>query len=205
MSFNLDEQQYEIKDELKIRGILESRTDWSYEFTKNSKYDYDLQLFRWNRPPEGPEDRILAGYVEIERTNKRSDWQSGDIPDYWPELRFLRRKIDDGHPPTWGGPKEDFDKTLYLKFNYEIDNCFVAAISDIREHGETTQWPDNEPETRKNTYYALPKDSEVISFGIDTAILHIQKYLGSTADDRQNKHHTAYANNEQSALGEFET
>ena len=203
MPFDLDDQQYEIKDELKIRGILESRTDWSYEFTKNSKYDYDLQLFRWNDPPEGPSDRILAGYVEIERTNKQSDWQTGDIPNYWPELRFLRRKIDEGRPPEWDGPKNDSEKTLYLKFNHNIDNCFVAAIRDIREHGETTQWPKDEPKSRTNTYYALQPDADAVSFGIDNAIAHIQKYIDTPYTEWKAQYNTDTIKTNSKSLAEF--
>lgn len=176
MSFDLSEQSYEIKDELKIRGILESRTDWSYEFTKNSKYEYDLQLFRWRDPPEGPDDRQHVGYVEIERANDESDWQSGPVPEYWPELRFCRRKIDDGRPPTWRGPKDESERTVYLKFNYEVDNCFAAAIPHIRDYGEKTYWPPGK-ETRNSAFYALSPDSDAIAFGIDECIDLIQEYL----------------------------
>lgn len=35
MSFELDRQSYDIEDELRVRGILEERTDWNFEFTKN--------------------------------------------------------------------------------------------------------------------------------------------------------------------------
>jgi len=176
MSFDLSTQSYEIKDELKIRGILESRTDWSYEFTKNSKYEYDLELFRWRDPPQGPEDRQLAGYVEIERANENSDWQSGDIPDHWPELRFCRRKIDNGRPPVWGGPKQNSERTIYLKFNYEVDNCFAAPIPHIRSRGETTYWPSNE-RTRNSAFYALPPDADIISVGMSECVSLISEFL----------------------------
>lgn len=176
MSFELSEQSYEIKDELKIRGILESRTDWSYEFTKNSKYDYDLQLFRWRNPPRQPNDRQLAGYVEIERTSAKSDWQSGNIPDHWPEIRFCRRKIDSGGPPVWGGPKEDSERTVYLKFNHEIDNCFAAPMPQIRDYGKKTYWPPGK-QTRNSAFYALPPNSEAVSHGISDCIDLITEYL----------------------------
>lgn len=176
MSFDLSEQSYEIKDELKIRGILEKRTDWSYEFTKNSKYEYDLQLFRWRDPPEGPSDREHVGYVEIERANAESDWQSGDIPDYWPEIRFCRRKIDQGRPPIWGGPKQNSDRTVYLKFNYEVDNCFAAPIPDIRDRGEETYWPPGK-QTRNSAFYALDPNTDVIAHGIDDCIKLISEHL----------------------------
>jgi hypothetical protein len=176
MSFDLSKESFELRDELKIRNVLEDHTDWRYEFTKNSKYEYDLQLFQWSDPPRNPDDRKLMGYVEIERTSRSSDWQSGDLPSHWPELRFCRRKIDTGRPPSWKAPKDNYAQTIYLKFNHSIDNCFAAPLPWIRTYGESVYWPDNK-RTRESAFYALPRDSDHIKHGINNCIKLIKEYL----------------------------
>jgi hypothetical protein len=176
MSFKLSDQSYEIRDELRIRNILEEHTDWQYEFTKNDKYEYDLQLFTWPDPPHEGDDRELAGYVEIERANKNSDWQSGRVPGYWPEIRFCRRKIDRGEPPHWRGPKKNHEQTVYLKFNHEINSCIAASLPDIRNHGEETYWPEGK-RTRESAFYALPHRSEHIAYGIIDCIDLVTEHL----------------------------
>jgi len=178
LTSGLDNQSYRIKDELKIRKVLENQTSWNLEFTKNDKFEYDLRITQWDERPQSPTDNDVIGYVEIERSrrDKKHSWITGDIPDSWYFLSFLKRKVRqyDYQLQSWGDLKSDFDKTIYLKFNHELDNCFAASISTIEQDGEQTKWSDGTPE---NTYLALDKDHPDVKHGIDNCADFIQNHL----------------------------
>jgi hypothetical protein len=170
----LQSTTYEIVDELQIRKRLEAETEWRYEFTKGAKYGYDLKLYRWSETPDGPSDRHLFGYVELERA---TGWQKGAIPDGWHYYSFLRRKVHEFEGVgRWGDLKPNAERAVYLKFNRELDNCFVAPIKAIDEWGEETKRSDGR---RENTYLKLPFDHPTVSVGINDAVSYIQRYLGS--------------------------
>lgn len=175
----LDKESYEIKDELKIRKALEGETDWQLEFTKNSKFDYDLRVFVWDDNPRGPESKNLLGFIEVERTSKTSDWITGDIPDSWWYYSFLERKIRQyDHRFTgrsaWGDPIEDYQRTVYLKFNHSMDNCFMAPITTIYHDGTHTKRSDW---SRTNTYRKLSFYHPDVTVGLDESLSAIQEYL----------------------------
>jgi len=111
----------DIENELKVRKLLEEHTDWSFEFTKNDRYAVDMQLFDWGEPPVDADARSLVGYVEIEVANEESDWDTGEFP--WPRVNFLKRKIRlwDWDKNNWGDLKANARKTIYLKFNNQLD------------------------------------------------------------------------------------
>lgn len=177
MSFDIDDQSYEVVDELKIRKLLEAGTNWSFEFRKNDKYDYDLQLYRWDEAPDSPTDKELAGYVEIERSAASSDWQTGPIPEHWPVLRVPRRKVDrHGYNQEWFGPKDDIERTVYLKFNHRVDECFAVPLLDVREFGEVDYWPPD-ARGRMDTFYSIDAESDILTWGIEDSITRITDYL----------------------------
>lgn len=171
---HLDSTSYDIVDELQIRKRLEAETGWRYEFTKGAKYGYDLKLYRWTDAPDGPDDRHLFGYVELERAD---GWRTGDIPDGWDYYSFLRRKVNEFNGVgRWGETKENADRAVYLKFNRELDNCFVVPISAIDLRGEETKRSDGR---RQNTYLKLDFDDPTVTLGVDDAVAYIKRYLGS--------------------------
>lgn len=178
LTSGLHKQSYRIKDELKVRSILEERTNWNIEFTKNDKFEYDLRITRWDEEPKSPTDNKVIGFVEVERSrcDKKYSWVSGEIPDSWLFLSFLQRKVRkyDYQRQSWGGLKPDFDRTIYLKFNHELDNCFAASIESIEQDGERTKWSDGTPE---NTYLSLDKDHADVRHGIDDCATFIRDYL----------------------------
>jgi len=183
MSFDLDEQSYEIEDELKVRGILEEHTDWQFEFTKNSKYAPDLQLHNWGDRPDSPDDRDLTGYIEVEVTNEDSDWQSGPLPDHWPEIRFCKRKIRDRDydTGTWGPLKDTARQTVYLKFNHELDNCFAASIERIYHDGYQTELYEGGPRWQ---FYCLHPEHDSLTYGIRDCVEFIEQYFNQLEDDQ---------------------
>jgi len=193
MSFDGDDlssQSYEIVSELVIRGILEQQTEWQYEFTKNSKYDYDLQLFDWGEEPDGPSDRNLIGYVEIEVTNEDSAWQTGSFPDNWDTTNVLARKVYqyDNCSRQFGGLKHDAWRTIYLKFNHEIDNCFAIPIDEVDravEHrgAELNTWRGEGRYKKRNwTFIELVPSDEQLVYGIADAVELIIEHLSHVAE-----------------------
>lgn len=176
MSFELDEQSYEIQDELQIRNILEEHTNWAFEFTKNSKYAPDLQLHDWGDNPTGPESRELTGFVEIERASEQSDWQTGELPDNWNTVNFLKRKVlrFDYDRKQWDGLKEGFSQTVYLKFNHQMDNCVAASLERIIHDGSEFSIYGGGP---KWEFYRLHPDASAIRFGIHDCVQFIEDHL----------------------------
>jgi len=175
----LGSASYGIVDELQIRKLLEEETEWRYEFTKGAKYGYDLKLYRWTGSPDGPSDRHLFGYIELERSRGDSEksWVTGDIPAGWPYYSFLRRKVHKFNGVgNWGALKPNAERAVYLKFNREMNNCFVAPVTAIDRWGEETKRSDG---TRSNTYLKLRFDHPTVTVGTDEAVNYIQRYLGS--------------------------
>jgi hypothetical protein len=174
----LEDQSYEFKDELKIRKVLERRTDWQFEFTKNDQYEYDLRILEWDDEPQSPADNRVLGYVELERARKDrpTSWVTGDVPDSWHYYSFLMRKIRkwDYDAGNWAGLKDDYRRTVYLKFNHALDNCFAAPVKDIYEQGERTKRSDG---GRQNTYLKLGFDDPTVRVGISDCVDYIEEYL----------------------------
>jgi len=174
----LEKQSYEIKDELQIRKVLEAQTDWQFEFTKNDKFAYDLKIRQWSDEPQSNEDRDVIGYVELERSraDKDKSWITGDVPGGWYYLSFLQRKVRkfDYQTRRWCGLKDGYDRTVYLKFNHALDNCFAAPIPAIHRDGERTKRSDGTPE---NTYLALDQDHNEVRVGPAECVEFIEQYL----------------------------
>lgn len=175
---DLDDVGYEVKDELKIRKVLEKHTDWKFEFTKNDQYKYDLTIYEWGNEPQTREDQSVLGYVELERCrcDKDTSWVMGTIPDSWYYLSFLQRKVREFNweTHTWAGLKEDYDRTIYLKFNHAMTNCFAAPIEVIHRDGVNTKRSDG---GYNSTYLKLDKDHPEVEYGIETCVSLIKDHL----------------------------
>lgn len=182
----LDRQSYEIKGELEIRKLLESNTDWDFEFRKNEKYAYDLCIHQWDSEPSGPSDNNVIGYIELERArrDKPKSWVTGDIPNGWHFYSFLERKIRDYdyEKACWEGLQSDHSRTVYIKFNHALDNCFAAPVTTIYREGEITKRSDNTP---KNTYRKLGFNNDSVAVGISESINLVEDWLNRSNDDQQ--------------------
>jgi len=176
---SLSEQDYNIKDELEIRKILEESTEWCFEFTKNERYDYDLHITEWDNEPNTPDDNRTLGYVELERAdNKQRSWQTGNFPDSWVYYSFLERKVREYNHrhKRWEGLKDEYQRTVYLKFNHALDNCFAAPITAIYRDGELTKRSDG---SYNNTYRKLDFGHPDVAEGLDDCVEFIEKHLSS--------------------------
>lgn len=193
MSYKKDiteEQSFEIQDELQIRKLIEDKTGWQFELTKNSRYDYDLQLFNWGEDPDNPEDRDLIGYVEVEVAGDDSAWQTGEFPDYWPTVNLLARKIyqsrGSGPALRWGALKDNYHRTVYLKFCNDLSNCFAVAIDEAHRAVQNgtgfmdTIYPDD---PYHHTFAKLEPEDSALYWGIDDCVAFITEHLTNVFDD----------------------
>jgi hypothetical protein len=162
------------------RKMLEERTGWRYEFSKNEKFEYDLVVIEWDEEPEDPTDKRVLGYVEIERSRgeKPTHWKTGDIPDCWTLISFLKRKIYQHHG-WWGEVIPEHDRTVYLKFNHDMTNCFAAPIEAVHADGWETWRSDG---SYLGSTHALELDDPRISHGIDECVAFIMVYLRTKAE-----------------------
>lgn len=175
---DLDSQSYEFKSELKIRKVLEQHTDWQFEFSKNGQYKYDLAITEWESSPQTPDDNDVIGYVELERSrrDKKHSWVTGSIPKTWPYLSFLQRKVRDfDHDKgKWQGVKDNYHRTVYLKFNHALDNCFAAPIEVIHKDGNRTKRSDG---SYNATYLKLDKSHGDVHTGTEDCVNFIREFL----------------------------
>lgn len=183
----MSSDRYDIQRELEVRKLLEEETEWSFEFTKNEKYAPDLQLHDWGEPPVDAGSRSLIGYVEIEVASKSSDWQRGRFPDHWNEASFLRRKIQDWDydRQNWAGLKPLARQTLYLKFNHQLDNCFMAPVERIYHDYDyrTTRRGAESPNRKQDVYVLHPKNKTVV-WGVHDCVREIEGWLDKIEDDQ---------------------
>jgi len=175
MSYREDipENGYAIDDELKMRTMLEESTSWRWEFQKETTYGYDLKAYLWDDQPAGPDDREHLGFVELERAQS---WESGEVPDSWVYLSFLKRKVHqfDYDLGRWTGKKEQAGEAVYLKFNRTMDNCFCAPVPAIARDGSLTKRSDGSP---KNSFLALDFDHSKVRFGIEESVAFLREWL----------------------------
>ncbi len=123
---------YDIKDELQIKRIIESWLPWEIGIKKTKdKYFYDMEIFNQYKGGEYTEE--ILGYIELEHSNA---WKDFDLPAYWKEPpTFLYRKLFEYSNGKWLGPKEKTDNTIYLIFNHILSNCICRDMTYIINNG----------------------------------------------------------------------
>jgi len=180
--FKLDNQDYDITPELKVRKILEKETQNipKLEFDGNSKdqYGYDLKVFFWKNLEKEPQKQPL-GYVEVEHTDNYI-FVNDEKPKNWPEISFLKRKVykpvrdRDNNFEEWKNtPKNNYKDTLYLKLDSSYTSCFCASIEDIFDYGEESYR--SKGEDYNGDYLGL--DKKYVSFGIDKSVKRILDFF----------------------------
>jgi len=184
----MSSDEYGMQSELEVRQILEEKTDWAYEFTKNDKYDVDMQLFDWGDPPVHAESRSLVGYVEIEVASDESDWQSGSFPSHWGHVSFLKRKIRHWNyrRGRWGGLRPKARQTVYLKFNNDLDNCFTAPVERVyHDYQYEKTRAGQRPPSRTQDVLCLHPDHDSITWGVHESIKAIEAYFNELDNEQQ--------------------
>jgi len=180
--FNLFLQTYDIDSELKARKIIEKHSDYHYVFDKNEdKYGFDLAVFKY-KINKGEFKKNKIGYVEIERA---VGWKTFGIPKNWYCVSFLKRKLYNYNfkEGTWGNPKSDSHKTIYLKFNHPMSNCFCHNMIYIIRNGKNSERNDNK-NSYNNSFIELEK--ELVYWGIKNCVNYVVQYL-SHIDKKQER------------------
>lgn len=168
-NFDLSKQDFDITGELKIRKILEINTDYKFEFIRNEdKYGNDIKIFEYI--VTGNEwDKKFLGFVEVE---KGMSWKTIELPDFYYCVSFLKRKLFKFHYGTHPEsdpdeftkmPVENYDKTIYLKFNADYTNCFCQMKNFIIDNGKESyrNGLNKNISKRKDEYWELKKEDVV--------------------------------------------
>lgn len=162
MRFNLNDQSYDIDDELRVANILNRKASASpLSFKKNEdKYDYDLDMYYYDD---------LVGYVELEHSRER--WDGYDVPESWYCYSFLNRKIE-------GKSIRGRDTNLiyYMKLNAQSTNCICVSFANLIKYGVSSErngMNNNISNKRYDTYKELPLLSEYVFDGIDRSLMKI--------------------------------
>lgn len=171
--FNLFLQTYDIDTELKARKIIEKYSDYHYVFDKNEdKYGFDLIVFKYEIN-KGEFKKNKMGYIEIECA---TTWKTFKIPQNWYCVSFLKRKLYNYNfkEKVWGLPKPNLYKTIYLKFNQPMTNCFCQNMIYIIRNGQDSRRNDD-INSYNNSFIELEKKS--VYWGVKNCVNYIVKYL----------------------------
>lgn len=136
MGLDLDKMNFDITGELMAKKLLENHTHYKYDIRKNDdKYGCDLEIHLYKTTQKSWSKHTPA-MVEIEHA---LDWKSEDIPYYWYQISFLKRKLfmfDWQTSMYTDNPKHnDIHNYFYMKFNKDMDNCFCQRMDVIINTG----------------------------------------------------------------------
>ena len=124
---------YNIDNELMIRKWIDLFLDYTIEIHKGGKYEYDLDIFRYNTDSS---EKLCIGHIEIEVCQNKS-WDSPIFPKNW-VYSFLARKVflfDKRNNEFTSKLKEKkSSRTIYLKFNYNFTDCFCQTVPIISKY-----------------------------------------------------------------------
>tara|TARA_Y100001938_G_C8070352_1_gene422692 strand:+ start:1413 stop:1922 length:510 start_codon:yes stop_codon:yes gene_type:complete len=164
---------YNIKTELLIRKKLETITPYNIEFNQNykDKFGYDLKCYKHIETSDqvGYKKKFMC-YIEVEYGKT---WIEKEIPKNW-EISFLQRKIKKFNYNTKSYEnelKENGHRTIYLKTNTELTNCYFNKIDFIFRNGKNSC---RNKQGRSNSFLVLPRSQ--VSFGWETFSNYILNY-----------------------------
>jgi len=166
MTFNIDNESFDIKDEIKVSEILNSHSD-KFFTNKNmlDPYDFDLNCFNKKN-----EEHI--GFIEVEISNYDKLEGIG-----W-EHSFLKRKIYE-----WDWEKKCYtdklrkyyEQTVYIKFNKNLGltDCICCDINTIKNFREDVQ--EKTGNDRQDKVFRTSKYDKRVAVGIGNCIEYIER------------------------------
>jgi hypothetical protein len=186
--YNVD---YRIELELKIRKLLESSTSYIYEFHKNETDTHDdIVVFKYV-VRDNSHDKLLLGYIEIEISTVA--WIN-EYPSYWKEISYLKRKIfqfDWSKNFFLKEPVENYERSLYVKFNKTITDCHFNTKKYIFENFKDSERNGKIKDLRiyNDAYYSVSyKDKEKhTQFGIENLLRKTVIWLNTLEGIKINK------------------
>ena len=167
---------YEIDSELIVRKMLENNTNYTYEFQKNGKYDYDIGVYKYYLQA-GSYKKVNICYIEVELSEA---WITG-YPEFWHNYSFLRRKVnvfDYKNNQFTSKLKDNAEKTLYIIFNKTMTDSAAMPIKDIP--GACYSKFQNVTGTNSihdNTFYRTPLTSNNVTRGLESCFELIRKFI----------------------------
>ena len=166
--FNLDNESFDITNELKVSEIINNNSDKVYtKKNDEDKYGYDLKCFNI-------ENDEFLGFIEVEVSHHElldgKTWKHS----------FLMRKIlefDNIRNIFTNKLKENYEKTVYIKFNnfLGLGDCICCDILTIRNFNETIQ--EKTKTVRQNKVFRTNKNDRRVAKGITDCIKYIEEYF----------------------------
>lgn len=161
------------RDEYKMMRKLENYLPWYIRLNMNAnRKGIDIEfhrVFKVRRHEKANPIHVKKhqGYIELERADK---WKSGkpptELPDNWGRFSFLERKLSEWDG-GWEGPIKDIGRTIYLKFNNDMDECFSASNQYIWENGKVSRRGDG---SYNGTFRELHLDDENVHCGLEESV-----------------------------------
>jgi hypothetical protein len=169
------ENPYEINLELKIRKMLEEKTDYTFELQKNSDpYGYDLEVFKYYIDGADWQKKSIC-FIEIEISET---WKN-DYPSNWRWYSFLSRKILDDYS-NGDNIKINAEKTIYIIFNKLLTDSICLDMMSISkfdlQHQKITG-------VERNDYYLrVPVNDKRVIRGLKNSMNYIWKYINKKSE-----------------------
>jgi len=177
--FNLENESFDITNELWLRKKIEQLTGFTYTVEKNpEKYEIDLQIYhyvftqRWcEKRKKNIQDhtKTLVACVEVETAK---EWKGPIIPPNWYEYSIPKRKIYefDDHLNEWTGPRSDLNKKYYFKLNADRTNAFCQRMDLIQHFPESKR----NKGTYHDDFFSIPREQHYkLQWGIENIINYI--------------------------------
>lgn len=177
---------FEINLELKIRKLIENKTDYQFEIHRNdNQYEYDLEIFYYKLLNNGRFEKYNIAFIEIEI----SEHWVNEYPKYWKKYSFCKRKIfefDKENYKFTNNLKKNAVKTIYIIFNKSLTDCIAQNILYISKNFDSEYEKLCEKED-KNWFMRTNKNNiERVIKGIDNFFIHLNKYLKRKVEKLEN-------------------
>jgi len=195
---------YDIQDEIKMRKILENNSSWRFEFTKNpDPKGIDIKFFKWEFVPVDDWVKRHYGYIELERadsdgwvTENQLQYEPNSIdlcemfPDNWiwknastPRITILKRKIfeyDWDRETFTNKPKSNYQRTVFVKFDHSMTECFAIPLVAIKQEGRTT--PRSDDTVYNESMVALRADHGDVYIGLENVMAFLDEFMQYRSD-----------------------
>lgn len=173
------ELSYDVNFELKLTRILKEKLPINITPIKNNDpYSFDLKIFEYDMDLK---KNVFKGYIEIERA---LTWR---IIYPWDNYSFLMRKVyefDEKNKEFIKEFKEYYDKTVYLRTNYDGTDMFCLDIPTIAKLKVVYQKIFGKE--RNDWYFRTGLDDDRVNRGLDNCIMFINNYLLNNNNNKYN-------------------
>lgn len=165
---------FEIDVELQVRKILESISDYHFEFQKNEdKYNYDISVFRYDISGAVYTKKCIA-FVEIEVSET---WKN-KYPENWHTFSFLKRKVfnfDYDKKVFTKDLHENADKTIYIILNKSLTDAICCNVCKIATFKDAVNYQTGN--LRNDTFLRTHVTDRSVIKGLDNCLKRIHEFV----------------------------